>query len=307
MPELPEVETIRMGLLPRLVGHRIEDAHVWGTRIARAQTGGPSALENQIKGRRIDALARRGKFLWAELDSGSALVFHLGMSGQLRISEGDAVPRATHEHARMTLDNGQSLSFIDQRTFGRLEVSDYVDTPDGQVAGWGSERRSIPRSAAHIGRDPLDDAFDAGQVVSKIRQSRSPIKNLLLNQELVSGIGNIYADEALFAAGIHGLRMGKNVRRYEVEEVLDDVAEIMKSAIEVGGTSFDALYVNADGDPGYFSRSLAVYGLVGEPCVRCGTPIERVNIQGRSHHYCPTCQPRSKPGTNLRFDRLGQA
>lgn len=304
MPELPEVETIRMGLVPRLVGYRIEDATVWGTRIARAQTGGPSALENQIKGRRIDALARRGKFLWAELDSGVALVFHLGMSGQLRIFEGGATPRATHEHARIVLENGQALSFIDQRTFGRLEVSDYVETPDHAIAGWGSERRSIPSSAAHIARDPLDDAFDADQVVHKIRQSRSPIKNLLLNQELVSGIGNIYADEALFAAGVHGLRMGKNVRKYEVEAVLKHVAEIMRSAIEVGGTSFDALYVNADGDPGYFSRSLAVYGLNGSPCIRCGTTIERIAIQGRSHHYCPNCQPRSKPGTVSVFEKL---
>ncbi|MDO5048511.1 MAG: bifunctional DNA-formamidopyrimidine glycosylase/DNA-(apurinic or apyrimidinic site) lyase [Actinomycetaceae bacterium] len=296
MPELPEVETIRMGLLSRIVGRRIIDAHVWGARIARAQTGGASALENQMIGRRIDALARRGKFLWAELDSGQALVFHLGMSGQLRIFEGEPMPRSTHEHARMDFEGGGSLSFFDQRTFGRLEVASFVDTADGEIAGWGSERRAIPASAAHIARDPLDPAFDAAIVVKRIRASQSPIKNLLLNQSLVSGIGNIYADEALFTAGVHGRRMGKNLRVYEVENLLAAAAQIMRSAIEVGGTSFDALYVNAEGDPGYFSRSLRVYGRDGEACVRCGTTIRRVAIQGRSHHFCPLCQPRSKPG-----------
>lgn len=299
MPELPEVETIRMGLLPRIVGHRIDSARVWGTRLARSQQGGPSALEQAIQGRRIEALGRRGKFLWAELDSGEALVFHLGMSGQLRIFEGVEAPRATHEHARMVFDNGQSLSFIDQRTFGRMEVSDYVDTPDGQIAGWGTERTAIPRSALHIARDPLDPAFNRDLAVAKIRASRSPIKNLILNQEIVSGIGNIYADESLFAAGVHGRRLGKNVRKYEVEAVLDAAANVMARAIEVGGTSFDALYVNADGDPGYFSRSLSVYGLAGQPCISCGTAIERTIINGRSHHFCPNCQPRSHPRSTL--------
>ncbi|MDO5034325.1 MAG: bifunctional DNA-formamidopyrimidine glycosylase/DNA-(apurinic or apyrimidinic site) lyase [Actinomycetaceae bacterium] len=292
MPELPEVETIRMGLAPRLLGRTIEAAHVWGERTARNQPGGTAALEEAMRGRRVEALARRGKFLWAELDNDRALVFHLGMSGQLRVQDGQR-PRFRHEHARLTLDSGTSLSFVDQRTFGRLEVASLVDTPDGAVAGWGATRSAIPETAAHIARDPLDPAFDPLEVTRRIRTSRSSVKNLLLHQEIVSGIGNIYADEALFAAGVHGARMGKNLRVYQVQRILSEVANVMTRAIEVGGTSFDALYVNTEGEPGYFARSLMVYGREGLPCKVCDTPISRVAISGRSHHFCPNCQPRS--------------
>lgn len=290
MPELPEVETVRLGLAPRVVGHRLEQVQVWGARTARNQIGGPKALEDAIRGRRVQALARRGKFMWAELDDAHALVFHLGMSGQLRVSDDDR--RYPHEHVRMMLDDGTRLSFVDQRTFGRVEVNELVPTPDHALGGRGSMLDAVPSSAAHIARDPLDPAFDIDAVIRRIRTSRTPIKNLLLHQEIVSGIGNIYADEALFAAGVHGRRMGKNVRLYEVRELLAQAAAVMTRAIEVGGTSFDALYVNAQGEPGYFARSLAVYGRAGKPCVHCGTAIERVTISGRSHHFCPTCQPR---------------
>lgn len=292
MPELPEVETIRMGLAPHIVGQTATGVTVWGERTARNQPGGPAALEDAIRGRRVEALARRGKFLWAELDSGRGLVFHLGMSGQLRLSDGDR-PRFRHEHARITLSNGQVLSFVDQRTFGRIEVCDCVPTLDGAVAGQGATLDAIPQSAAHIARDPLDPAFDLDQVVQKIRASRSAVKNLLLHQEIVSGIGNIYADEALFLAGVHGQRMGKNVRVYEVHQILEAARAVMRRSIEAGGTSFDELYVNTVGEPGYFARYLAVYGRARQACINCGTPIAKVTISGRSHHYCPVCQPRS--------------
>ncbi|EPD30336.1 bifunctional DNA-formamidopyrimidine glycosylase/DNA-(apurinic or apyrimidinic site) lyase [Gleimia europaea] len=301
MPELPEVETIRMGLAPHIVGQTAVNVTVWGERTARNQPGGPAALEEAIRDKKVEALARRGKFLWAELDSGNALVFHLGMSGQLRLSD-DERPRYRHEHARIVLSNGRVLSFVDQRTFGRIEVCDYIPTPDGALAGQGATLNAIPQSAAHIARDPLDPAFDPGRVVQKIRASKSPVKNLLLHQEVVSGIGNIYADEALFAAGVHGKRRGKNVRVYELRNILEEAEAVMRRSIEVGGTSFDELYVNTAGEPGYFARSLAVYGRTGQPCRRCGASIAKVTIGGRSHHFCPVCQSRSRP----RRDRLAE-
>ncbi|MDO5729016.1 MAG: bifunctional DNA-formamidopyrimidine glycosylase/DNA-(apurinic or apyrimidinic site) lyase [Actinomycetaceae bacterium] len=292
MPELPEVETIRLGLVPRLLHRTIIDVSVWGNRVARAHAGGARDLENCLRGRRIDALLRRGKFMWAELDSRAALVFHLGMSGQIHAWSPGAIPRTrlSHEHARIRFDDGGAISFIDQRTFGRLEVSDVDES-------------GVPESIAHIGLDPLDPLVDHSCINRRIRQSKSAIKTILLNQHIVSGIGNIYADEALFAAGVHGARKGTLLRRWEVTEILHAAEHVMRAAIEVGGTSFDALYVDVDGNPGYFARSLAVYGREGEHCEQCGGQISRIVLTGRTHYFCRTCQPRSGPGKRSFTDR----
>lgn len=291
MPELPEVETIRLGLEPRLIDRTMASVEVWGHRIARAHSGGAVDLKNALRGRRIEALRRRGKFLWAELDAGIALVFHLGMSGQLHAWSQDKVPhtRLPHEHARLILDDGSAISFVDQRTFGRLETSDLNES-------------KVPEAIAHIAPDPFDPVVDLPGVNRRIRQSKSAIKTLLLNQQIVSGIGNIYADEALFAAGIHGARRGMSLRRWEVTEILLAAERVMRAAVEVGGTSFDALYVDVEGNPGYFARHLAVYGREGEHCLKCGGPISRITLTGRSHFFCRACQPRSGPGKRSSSD-----
>lgn len=291
MPELPEVETIRLGLEPRLIDRTMALVRVWGHRVARSHNGGAPDLENSLRGRRIDSLKRRGKFMWAQLDNGLALVFHLGMSGQLHAWSRENVPpaRLPHEHARLILDDGSAISFIDQRTFGRLETCEFNES-------------AVPESIAHIAPDPFDPQVDLPGVNRRIRQSKSVIKTLLLNQQIVSGIGNIYADEALFAAGIHGGRRGTSLRRWEVTEILLASQRVMAAAVEVGGTSFDALYVDVEGNPGYFARHLAVYGREGEHCMECGGQISRITLAGRSHFFCRVCQPRSGPGKRSSSD-----
>ncbi|MDO5720176.1 MAG: bifunctional DNA-formamidopyrimidine glycosylase/DNA-(apurinic or apyrimidinic site) lyase [Actinomycetaceae bacterium] len=284
MPELPEVETIRLGLERHFVGRILSDITLWGHRIIRTYEGNADDFRRSIRGRHIDATGRRGKFLWAILDSDTALLFHLGMSGQLHSWSPRSCPRqrVAHEYARMECDDQSVLSFIDQRTFGRLEATGLTD-------------EGIPDTIEHIARDPLDKAIDLDEVNRKIRRSASPIKTLLLNQGLISGIGNIYADEALFAAGVHGARRGRSLRRWEVTNVLEAATQVMRAAIAVGGTSFDALYVDVEGNPGYFERSLRVYGRDNQACTECGSQITRLMLQGRSHYFCATCQPRSGP------------
>ncbi|UJP39478.1 bifunctional DNA-formamidopyrimidine glycosylase/DNA-(apurinic or apyrimidinic site) lyase [Cellulomonas palmilytica] len=304
MPELPEVETVRDGLARHVVGRRVLDAQVLRDYSVRRHLGGPADLVGRVQGRTLAAAVRRGKFLWVPLTgdrnaADEALLVHLGMSGQLLVRSSDelaaetAGDRAVHPHLRVrfVLDDGGALDFVDQRTFGHVSVQDLVPTPDGAPGGRGSSDATVPEQVAHIARDLLDPALDLPTLVRAVRSRRTGIKRALLDQTLVSGVGNIYADEALWRAQVHFARPTSALRPVGVRRVLDAAAQVMSEALAQGGTSFDALYVNVNGASGYFDRSLAVYGQEGRPCPRCGTPIRRVEFMNRSSAFCPRCQP----------------
>lgn len=217
----------------------------------------------------------------ADGDDEQALVIHLGMSGQMLLGP---VPRPQHVRITALLDDDTTVSFVDQRTFGGWQLTDVVDV-DGSV---------VPVPVAHLARDPLDPRFDRDAVVKVLRGKHSEIKRQLLDQTVVSGIGNIYADEALWRAGVHGARPAAKLTRPKLAELLDRAAEVMVEALAQGGTSFDSLYVNVNGESGYFERSLDAYGREGEPCRRCGAIIRRERFMNRSSFYCPRCQPRPR-------------
>jgi formamidopyrimidine-DNA glycosylase len=282
MPELPEVEVVRRGLQAHVVGKTITAVRVHHPRAVRRHEPGPSDLTARLLGARIGGTDRRGKYLWLTLDEGgTALVVHLGMSGQMLIG---AVPRADHVRISALLDDGTALSFADQRTFGGWLLADLV-TVDGST---------VPAPVAHLARDPLDPRFDADVVVKVLRRKHSEIKRQLLDQTVVSGIGNIYADEALWRAKVHGARLAATLTRARLAAVLTAAAEVMRDALAHGGTSFDSLYVNVNGESGYFDRSLDVYGREGEHCRRCGATIRREKFMNRSSFFCPKCQPRPR-------------
>lgn len=288
MPELPEVETIRIGLAEHLTGRRIVDVEVLHPRAARRHLLGDADLRGRLRGKEIRDVQRRGKYLWldvADPADGAAVVVHLGMSGQMLLVTADvAVP--THLRIRAALDDGSELRFVDQRTFGGWHLDDYVDVGT----------RRVPESIAHIAADPFEDAYDPDAVVKMLRRKDTEIKRAILDQTVVSGVGNIYADESLWRAQLHGRRRTKGIPATKLREVLDHASDVMAEAIVVGGTSFDDLYVNVNGESGYFSRSLDVYGRVGGPCSRCGTPIVREQFMNRSSFFCPLCQkaPRTR-------------
>ncbi len=279
MPELPEVEVVRAGLERHVVGARLSAVEVLHPRPVRRDPRGPAGFVTALTGRRVEAARRRGKYFWLPLDDGSALLGHLGMSGQMLVQPAGALDEP-HLRVRFTLDTGPELRFVDQRMFGGLMVS----------AG-GAE---LPPEIAHIARDPIDPEFDDEAFVTRVRRRTSGIKRLLLDQGLISGVGNIYADEALWRARLHGDRPGDRLRRGQVVELLGHVRDVLGEALAQGGTSFDALYVNVNGESGYFDRSLAAYGQEGEPCGRCGTPIRRIAFMNRSSYFCPRCQQRPR-------------
>ena len=298
MPELPEVETVRDGLARHVLGRTVTGVEVRRDYSVRRHDGGPLDFVGRLRGRRLDAAVRRGKFLWLLLDSGDdALMAHLGMSGQLLVRERGA-ERVEHPHlrVRLDLDDGSALDFVDQRTFGHLSVPDLVPTPDGAPGGFGSPRPAVPGPVAHIARDLLDPALDHPALVAAVRRRRTGLKRALLDQTVVSGIGNIYADEGLWRAQLHYARPTETLRRGEVARALEGARDVMTEALAQGGTSFDALYVNVNGASGYFDRSLAVYGQEGRPCPRCGTPVRRDEFMNRSSYSCPRCQPRPRRG-----------
>ncbi len=286
MPELPEVEVVRAGLESHVVGHRITAIEVLHPRPVRREPGGPSAFVAALGGRTIIGARRRGKYLWLPLDGGDAILGHLGMSGQMLIQP-VGTPDERHLRVRFGLErlgqSGPELRFVDQRMFGGLSVS---------VGG-----ADLPAEIAHIARDPLDPLFDDAQFVRRVRERSSGIKRQLLNQTLISGVGNIYADEALWRARIHGERPGERLAAAQVAELLGHSREVMLEALGQGGTSFDALYVNVNGQSGYFDRSLNAYGQEGQPCPRCGAAIRRISFMNRSSYFCPVCQrpPRRRP------------
>ncbi|MGN6132517.1 MAG: bifunctional DNA-formamidopyrimidine glycosylase/DNA-(apurinic or apyrimidinic site) lyase [Nocardioidaceae bacterium] len=286
MPELPGVEVVRRGLEAHVLGRTVTSVEVLHPRPVRRHVAGPDDFAAALTGRRLLAACRRGKYLWLPLDSGDALLAHLGMSGQLLVQPAGA-PAERHLRVRMSLDplgtGPLELRFVDQRMFGGLSLS--------------RGGADLPPEVAHIARDPVDPLFDEDLFVTKVRKRTSGIKRILLDQTVVSGVGNIYADEALWLARLHGDRPGNRLRRRDVLDLLAAVRTVMAAALAQGGTSFDALYVNVNGESGYFDRSLEVYGQEGRPCSRCGTAIERVAFMNRSSYFCPRCQPRPRPRT----------
>ena len=280
MPELPEVEVVRRGLAEHVVGRRLTSVEVLHPRPIRRHLAGADHFAASLLGRRVVGAERRGKYLWLPLDSGDALLGHLGMSGQLLVQPADAAPEK-HLRVRFGLDEGgRELRFVDQRMFGGLSVSE-----------GGAE---LPPEIAHIARDPLDPLFDEQEFVRRVRRRTSGIKRILLDQIVISGVGNIYADEALWRARLHGDRLGTRLTGPQVRALLGFVREVMEAALLEGGTSFDALYVNVNGESGYFDRSLHVYGQEGRPCSRCGGAVVRVPFMNRSSYFCPKCQPRPR-------------
>jgi len=279
MPELPEVEVVRAGLARHVLGATITRVEVLHPRPVRRDPRGPQGFATALTGRRIEDARRRGKYLWLPLDNGDALLGHLGMSGQLLVQPPDSEPER-HLRVRIALEGaeeGREIRFVDQRMFGGLSVS----------AG-GAE---LPPEIAHIARDPLDPEFDDDAFVAKVRRRASGVKRQLLDQNLISGVGNIYADEALWRARLHGERPGERLTAAQVRDLLGHARTVMVEALGEGGTSFDSLYVNVNGESGYFDRALHAYGREGEPCDRCGAPVRRVAFMNRSSYFCPVCQP----------------
>lgn len=277
---------MRAGLERHVVGTTITGVEVLHPRPVRRDPRGSTGFVAAMTGRRIDAVRRRGKYFWLALAPepgqvvGDALLGHLGMSGQMLVQPVGA-PDERHLRVRFSLaPQSWELRFVDQRMFGGLLVSD-----------GGAE---LPAEIAHIARDPLDPEFDDADFVRRVRRRTSGIKRLLLDQGLVSGVGNIYADEALWRARLHFERRGDRLPAAQVRELLEHARAVMGEALHQGGTSFDSLYVNVNGESGYFDRSLDAYGQEDEPCARCGTPIRRVAFMNRSSYFCPRCQRRPR-------------
>ncbi|MEU2672415.1 bifunctional DNA-formamidopyrimidine glycosylase/DNA-(apurinic or apyrimidinic site) lyase [Streptomyces sp. NPDC007164] len=279
MPELPEVEVVRRGLERWVAGRTVGDVEVLHPRAVRRHLAGGVDFAARLGGTRFGTAMRRGKYLWVPLDDeSSSLLGHLGMSGQLLVQPQDA-PDEKHLRIRIRFDDalGTELRFVDQRTFGGLSLHD--NTPDG-----------LPDTIAHIARDPLDPAFDDAAFHTALRLRRTTVKRALLDQSLISGVGNIYADEALWRSRLHYDRPTATLTRPKSAELLGHVRDGMTAALDQGGTSFDSLYVNVNGESGYFDRSLDAYGREDEPCHRCGTPMRRRPWMNRSSYFCPRCQ-----------------
>jgi formamidopyrimidine-DNA glycosylase len=283
VPELPEVEVVRRGLEAHVVGRTITRVDVLHPRPVRRHLAGADDFAALTTGRLVLGACRRGKYLWLPLDSGDAILAHLGMSGQMLVQPQEA-PAERHLRVRFALAPVDSdrleLRFVDQRMFGGLSVS-----PGGA---------ELPPEIAHIARDPMDPLFDDDAFVAAVRRRTSGIKRILLDQTVVSGVGNIYADEALWRARLHGDRQGTRLRRGDVQRLLAEVRAVMAAALAEGGTSFDSLYVNVNGESGYFDRSLHVYGREGSACDRCGAAVTRVSFMNRSSYFCPICQPKPR-------------
>jgi formamidopyrimidine-DNA glycosylase len=288
MPELPEVEVVRRGLARWVAGRTVAAVEVTHPRAVRRHPGGGGDFAARLRGRTLTGASRRGKYLWLPMagpggpggQPDEAVLAHLGMSGQLLVRPPGS-PDETHLRVRFAFtDDGPELRFVDQRTFGGLAVVDLVD--------------GVPEPVAHIGRDPLDPDFDDEAWVAALRRRRTGLKRALLDQSLASGIGNIYADEALWRARLHWARPTETLNGPEVSRLLAAVREVLGEALVAGGTSFDDLYVDVNGESGYFERSLAVYGREGFPCLRCGTPVRRDSFMNRSAYTCPRCQPRPR-------------
>ncbi|MFB6515736.1 bifunctional DNA-formamidopyrimidine glycosylase/DNA-(apurinic or apyrimidinic site) lyase [Streptomyces virginiae] len=282
MPELPEVEVVRRGLERWVAGRTVEAVEVLHPRAVRRHPGGGADFAARLRGETVGVPRRRGKYLWLPLEGRDLSVLgHLGMSGQLLVQPQDA-PDEKHLRIRVRFDDDAEteLRFVDQRTFGGLSLH--------EVAAGSTD--GLPDVIAHIARDPLDPLFDEGAYHLALRAKRTTVKRALLDQSLISGVGNIYADEALWRAKLHYERPTASLTRPRSAELLGHARDVMNAALTVGGTSFDSLYVNVNGESGYFDRSLDAYGREDEPCRRCGTPIRRRPWMNRSSYFCPRCQ-----------------
>ena len=286
MPELPEVEVVRRGLDPYLRGRRIAEATVFESRSIRRHPGNARAFERELVGATLAHFSRRGKFLWAPIrDRDAALVIHLGMSGQTLLATKRELP---DRHRRISIrfeGRPRTLEFVDQRMFGGMQIDALVDDGDGGC---------IPRCVGHIARDILDPKFDVDAVVARIRKRTAGIKHVLLDQGLLSGIGNIYADEALWRSQLHYATPSDRIPAARLRGLIADAQTVMTEALAQGGTSFDSLYIDVNGESGYFERELAAYGREGEPCRRCSRLISRAAWENRSSFFCGTCQPRPR-------------
>lgn len=281
---------VRRGLQRWISGRTIASVEIRHARAIRRHLAGPADFADRLVGRTFGPARRRGKYLWLPVEgTGTAVLGHLGMSGQLLVQPEDA-PDETHLRVRLRFAAPQApageagprteLRFVDQRTFGGLSLHPQMPgASDG-----------LPDAIAHIARDPLDPAFDEAAFHAALRSRRTTIKRALLDQSLISGVGNIYADEALWRSRLHYDRPTATLTRPRVTELLGHVRDVMNAALAVGGTSFDSLYVNVNGESGYFDRSLDAYGREDEPCRRCGTPMRRRPWMNRSSYYCPRCQ-----------------
>jgi formamidopyrimidine-DNA glycosylase len=298
MPELPEVEVVRSGLEPAVTGATVRRVDVLEPRSLRRHDGPDEDFVDRLTGARLLTPERRGKFLWIPVDtrwsssprSGrvetEALVVHLGMSGQVLVREPEA-DRDRLTRIVITLDQPTHgpvrVDFVDQRIFGSMALDVLTSASD-------HPEQRIPSQVAHIARDPVDPLFDDDLFLRRLAVKDTGIKRALLDQTLVSGIGNIYADEALWAARIHYAHPTRTLARPKAKTLLAEVRLVLGRALAEGGTSFDSTYVNVNGASGYFSHSLNAYGRHGEPCPRCGRPIVRESFMNRGSHFCPFCQ-----------------
>jgi len=313
MPELPEVETVRAGLAPALTNAQVTGIDILDSRSLKRHPGGVSDFVETLVGSKILAVVRRGKFLWMplELPEGRAtghrlaLVGHLGMSGQMLLRQpGAEADKLTRVIVHATTDSGAQVEFrfIDQRLFGSLAIDELIATTDGMPGGFSQASLAldsvestwwlnlIPACAVHITRDPLDENFNEAHVLGKFKKKNSGIKRVLLDQQTLSGIGNIYADEALWRSKLHYDQPASSLSAAKAKELLQNVRDILAAAVIEGGTSFDEQYKNVNGESGYFAVSLNAYGMTGTPCKRCGTLIRRENWMNRGSHFCPKCQ-----------------
>lgn len=319
MPELPEVEVVRAGLEPAVTGAVITSVSVYDERSLRRHVGPSEDFIERLTGRVIRSAVRRGKFLWLPLSSAGtetaevpdaapeALVVHLGMSGQVLLRD-TTQPDDRLMRIRLALDSpavemlptspGREnirrenirLDFVDQRIFGSMSIDTLVATPDGLAAGLGDDAALVPSQVSHIARDPLDPAFSDARFFEQLAKRKTGVKRALLDQTLISGVGNIYADESLWASRIHFDQPTNTLSRARAKTLLAEVRLVLGKALAEGGTSFDAQYVNVNGASGYFSHSLNAYGQHGKPCVRCGRMIVRESFMNRNSHYCAFCQ-----------------
>ena len=279
MPELPEVETVRRGLAEHVVGNKFKEITVLHRRATSPKS---IAALSSLKGARVTEVARRGKFLWFKLDRPEVLVGHLGMSGQFLIQPRNA---PDERHLRVKINLGKyDLRFIDQRTFGWLGVDE--------------TRNGLPTYVKDIAADPFDSQFNLDETIERFKKKKTEIKRALLDQGVMSGVGNIYADEALWRSKIHPESRTETMKVLRIKELIENATSVMSEALSVGGTSFDDLYINVNGESGYFERSLAVYGQEGEGCPRCGREIRRIKFANRSSHFCPKCQPTPRASGN---------
>lgn len=285
MPELPEVEVVRQGLARWVTNKTIDQVEVLHSRAIRNHHAGAKDFAQQLIGQKIKAVNRRGKYMWLELNSGLAIVTHLGMSGQVLIQK-PGVESQKHVRIRFTFkDFKKEMHFVDQRTFGGMHLDELINVDGKEV---------VPESVAHIARDPFDPKFDPDTFIAGIRKKNTDVKRALLDQTLMSGVGNIYADESLWRSKLHWAYPTNRLTSAKAAQLLGHATDVMREALVQGGTSFDSLYVNVNGESGYFSRGLSAYGREDEPCDRCGRPLVRDAFMNRSSFRCPKCQPKPK-------------